>query len=94
MNTSIGSTSNFVVDTVVLKKKVKTYQSIGFTVSSLSSTSVSLTLSSTQKFANGGQIILKATPTGGLESSFNIPLNKGNNLTYSISGRGMVITPQ
>jgi hypothetical protein len=90
MNSSIGNAANFEIDTVVIKKKKQSFQAIAFNLSEVSNTSVRLTLTSAQKFANGGQIIVRS----GLESALNASLNSGKNSVFSIARRGLGITEE
>jgi len=91
---SIGAPANYVVDMLVLKKqgkhkKVLVPQPIGFTVTNVTSTSVTLTLAGKQKFPKGGQITVIASPPGGVENTSGVFLAPNAILTISPGGKAI-----
>jgi hypothetical protein len=55
----LGNRSSYEIDTATVKGKKTTYKSVGFNVSGFTSNSVTLALTSKQKFTSGGRILLK-----------------------------------
>ena len=95
MNASTaGNPGNYVVDLNVIKKvkrkRVTVLQTVGFTASMVSSTSVQL-LTGRQKFLKGGKIILQNSPPGGISSAAGALLDSSY-LTFTILAGGKGIT--
>jgi len=94
---TIGAPANYVVDIFVLvlqkqgkkKKKVPVPRPIGFTVTNVTSNSVTLKLAGKQKFPKGGQIIVNASPPSGVENTSGVFLAANGTLTISPGGKAI-----
>ena len=65
-------------------------KAIGFSVSKVTSNSVTLTLAGKQTFPKGGQITVIATPPGGIDDTSHVFL--AHNGILAISSKGKTIT--
>ena len=87
---SIGNSGNYKVDIFVTKKqgkkKVKVPKPIGFSVTSVTSDSVTLKLTGKQTFPIGGQITVIGSP-GGVENTADVPLATNEVFTISNGGK-------
>ncbi len=95
MNASTaGNSGNYIVDINVLKrvkrKRVTVLQTVRFTTSMVSSTSVQL-LTGNQKFLKGGKVILSSSPPGGISSAAGALLDSSYD-TFTILAGGKGIT--
>ena len=88
--TSTGNHGDYLVDIFALhkkgRKKVEVPKPIGFTITSVTSTSVTLKLSGKQTFPNGGQITVIGA-AGGVESTSDVPLATNEVFTISKGGQ-------
>jgi hypothetical protein len=86
-----GNPANYQVDLFVVKKvkrkKVTTLQPIGFSVTGVTSTSVTLSLAGRQKFPKGGQITVIASAIDDASGIF-----LAGNGVFTISPGGTAIT--
>ena len=97
MSSSAGLASDYVVDMFVIKrikhKNEQLLQPISFSPSYNPVTNtVTLTVSSKQKFPKGGQITVIGTPPNGVSNTFGVFLSGGANDVYTITknGKGLV----
>ena len=72
-------------------KRVTVLQPIGFTVGNVTTNSVTLTLDGKQKFPNGGQITVIATPPSGVDSEDHVFLGQNGILAISRGGTGITL---
>jgi len=90
---TIGNPVNYQVEMFVIKrvkkKKIVVPRSIGFTVSSITSNSVTLKLAGKQTFPKGGQITVIASPPGGVESTSGVFLAVNGGFTISRGGKAI-----
>ena len=88
---TISDSRNYVVATFVLKKqgkrnKVEVAQPIGFSVTNVTSQSVTLSLAGKQKFPKGGQITVMASPPSGVENTSDVFMAANGIFTISPGG--------
>jgi hypothetical protein len=88
---TISARGNYVVEMFVLKKqgkgrKVEVAQPIGFSVTNVTSQSVTLSLSGKQKFPKGGQITVIASPPSGVENTSDVFMAANGIFTISPGG--------
>ena len=94
---TIGAPGNYVVEMVVLKKqakrkRVEVAQPIGFSVTNVTTQSVSLTLAGKQKFPKGGKLTVIASPPGGVESTSGVFLAANGVFTILPGGNAIALS--
>jgi hypothetical protein len=91
---SIGNPGNYLVDIFVAKKqgkkRVRVPKPIGFTVTDVTSYSVTLKLAGKQTFPNGGEITVIGS-AGGVKNASGVPL--ATNEVFTISKHGLKSSP-
>ena len=98
--TALANHANYQVALKVIKKvkvgkkKVSrrtVLQPIGFSVSQVTSNSVTLKLAGNQKFPKGGQITVIAAPPGGVDNTSHVFLAHNGILTISPAGKRITL---
>jgi hypothetical protein len=93
---TIGDPGNYAVEMFVLKKhgkrkRVQVAQPIGFSVTNVTSQSVSLELAGKQKLPKGGQITVSASPPRGVENTAGVFLAANGVITIYPGGKGITL---
>ncbi|MFI5457824.1 MAG: DUF6923 family protein [Isosphaerales bacterium] len=92
---TVGNPVNYQVEMFVIKrvkkKKIAVPKSIGFTVSSITSNSVTLKLAGKQTFPKGGQITVIASPPNGVDDTSGVFLSTNGVFTISRGGKAITL---
>jgi hypothetical protein len=92
------SSSNFVVDQLVIKtvkrKKVHVLKPVRFTITGVTSNSVTLKPAGYQNFPKGGMIVINTSTPSGVTSSSGVYLSGSGVIAITPGGKGLTLVSQ
>ncbi len=90
--------ANFVVDQFVIKtvkkKKVQVLEPVRFTITGVTSNSVTLKPAGNQKFPKGGTIVINTSTPSGVTSSSGVSLPGSGVIAITPGGKGLTLVSQ